>query len=83
MKQTEELVLSEKLKPVCPRDNHRMKYEAKGIVWRTASDAQRHIEPSYHCDFVGCSVRYELQHGYFTVVETPDIPFHLEELVDR
>lgn len=79
MKQTEELLLSEKLRPLCPRDDHRMRYEGKGISWKAGTDNQRHTLASYHCNFEGCSVRYGLQDGYFTVVETPNIPFYVEE----
>jgi hypothetical protein len=71
--------LSHNLKPLCPRDNHRMHYEKKGIHWREESDHSVHTISSYHCDFVGCSVRYSHTDGYFTVVDTPDHPFFVEE----
>jgi hypothetical protein len=80
MKQTTELTLSHKLEPICPRDDHRMRYEAKGISWKvTPEDKSPQVMPSYHCGFEGCSVRYDLQSGYFTVVHTPDQPFFIEE----
>jgi hypothetical protein len=72
--------LSTSLDPVCPRDDHHMKYEAKGISWKAApSDKTPQHLPSYHCNFVGCSVRYDLLNGYCTVVFTPDQPFFIEE----
>jgi hypothetical protein len=45
-------VLSGHLKPLCSRDNHVMKYESGGSRANTGDRA------SYHCGFVGCSVRY-------------------------
>ena len=70
-------ILSKKLKPFCPRDNHVMHFEAKSIHWSDGTD--EHTVPSYHCDFEGCSVRYNHTDGYFTVVDTPDHPFFVEE----
>ncbi len=34
---------------------------------------------SYHCNFMGCSVRYDHMNGYFTVVNAPERPFLVEE----
>ena len=34
---------------------------------------------SYHCDFDGCSVRFDNLDGYFTVVLTPQQPYFIEE----
>jgi hypothetical protein len=79
MKETLEVVLSRSLRPICPRDNHRMKYEAKGIQWKTASDDQIQTMASYHCNFEGCSVRYDHMNGYFTIVNAPERPFLVEE----
>jgi hypothetical protein len=69
--------LSRKLKPLCPRDNRIMHFEAKGIEWET--DGETHTTPSYHCDFEGCSVRYTPSEGYFTVIDMPDLPHFVEE----
>lgn len=79
MSQTLSEVLSRKLKPTCPRDNRVMRLETRGIRWKDnpASDSQ--IVASYHCDFEGCSVRYNNSYGYFTVIGTPDQPYFLEE----
>ena len=80
MKQTLEKSLSSKLSPLCPRDEHRMNYEAEGIHWRPVPDENREEAlPSYHCGYAGCSVRYDLLNGYFSVVNTPDQPFFIEE----
>jgi hypothetical protein len=81
MKQeTIEIRLNHSLKPICPRDDRVMHYEAKGISWKeTPEDKEVQVLPSYHCDFEGCSVRYDLFNGYFTVVHTPDQPFFIEE----
>ena len=80
MDQTSENLLSHSLEPLCPRDDHRMHYEAKGISWK-ATPEEKHKEtlPSYHCNFEGCSVRYDTANGYYTVVLTPDQPFFVEE----
>jgi hypothetical protein len=79
-RQMVENTISHGLEPVCPRDEHRMHYEGKGISWKeTPEDKEPQVLPSYHCNFEGCSVRYDLLNGYFTVVHTPDQPFFVEE----
>jgi hypothetical protein len=80
MKQTAEHVLSHAIHPICPRDDHRMHYESKGISWKELpEDRREQTLASYHCKFEGCSVRYDLENGYFTVVNTPEQPYFLEE----
>ena len=74
--QTLQLRLSRKMKPLCPRDSHVMRYETAGLT-RAADGGQ--AEPCYHCGYQGCSVRYHPDEGYFTVVKTPDEPYFLEE----
>jgi hypothetical protein len=77
---TSEKVLSHSLEPICPRDDHRMRYEAHGVTWKELpSDKHPQTLDSYHCGFEGCSVRYDLLNGYFTVVFTPDMPYFVEE----
>ena len=71
--------LSETLKPLCPRDNHVMRFEANGIRWKDDAESALRTVRSYHCDFEGCSVRYNHTDGYFMVVDTPDHPFFVEE----
>jgi len=72
--------LSHSLEPICPRDGHRMRYEANGVSWKELpNDKHAQSLEAYHCDFEGCSVRYDLVNGYFTVVFTPDMPYFLEE----
>ena len=71
-------VLSSTLKPLCPRDSHAMHYEAKGIHWKNDSGDTESM-PSYHCGYIGCSVRYTHEQGYFTVVKTPEQPYFVEE----
>jgi hypothetical protein len=58
-------VLSRHLKPLCSRDNHVMKYESGGSRSNTGDRA------SYHCGFVGCSVRYNSTDGYYMLVGMP------------
>jgi len=80
MKETVEKPLNSDLAPLCPRDNHRMQYQLDGIRWRGAQgDDHEHSLPSYRCGYDGCSVRYDLWNGYFTVVNTPEQPFFVEE----
>jgi hypothetical protein len=77
---TIESSLSHELEPICPRDDHRMRYEARGISWKpTPLDKHTRTQPSYHCGYDGCSVRYDLLNGYFTVVLTPEQPYFIEE----
>lgn len=70
--------MSHDLKPRCPRDNHVMHFEAAGIRWKNSSGTTE-TQPSYHCPYMGCSVRYNLEEGYFTVVYEPDLPYFVEE----
>jgi hypothetical protein len=80
MVQTIETAMSHGLEPACPRDNHRMHFEEKGISWKaTPNDRRLQTLPSYHCSFEGCSVRYDLLNGYFSVVRVPDQPYFIEE----
>jgi hypothetical protein len=59
-------VLSGHLKPLCSRDNHVMKYEARDSRFNTGYEA------SYHCGFEGCSVRYDASNGYYMLIGMPD-----------
>jgi hypothetical protein len=58
--------LDSHLKPLCSRDNHIIKYEARGSRSNTGSEA------SYHCGFEGCSVRYDANDGYYMLIGMPD-----------
>ncbi len=66
-------VLSRHLKPLCSRDNHEMKFESR----RSRSDREHHS--SYHCNFNGCSVRYDLLYGYHTLIGVDDSVYGAEE----
>ena len=66
-------VLSRQLKPLCPRDNHVMKFES-ARSWSSHSH-----QSSYHCGFEGCSVRYDLINGYHTLLAVNDHVYGLEE----
>jgi hypothetical protein len=59
-------VLDAKLEPLCSRDNKIMRYEASGLPSGTDN------RPSYHCGYEGCSVRYDLLNGYFTLIGMPE-----------
>ena len=66
-------VLSRHLKPLCPRDNHVLKYESRGLP--SFVEDQR----SYHCGFDGCSVRYDIADGYYTLLAIDEHAYRLEE----
>jgi len=66
-------VLSHELKPLCPRDNHRMKYESG----RLRSNLEH--QSSYHCGFEGCSVRYDSTDGYYTLLRFDEQVYRLDE----
>src|SRR5215471_2255865 len=78
MKRTESLIMSDKLKPRCPRDNHVMRLEPAGIRW---DDPAGHTETlaSYHCQYLGCCVRYDPANGYYTVINEPEAPYFVDE----
>jgi hypothetical protein len=79
-KEAMEITLSHKREPICCRDDHKMKFEATGISWKARnSDQKAQAIASYHCVYDGCTVRYNLAEGYFTVVNTPEHPFFIEE----
>lgn len=78
MKETSTLAMSHHLKPRCPRDNRTMHYEPEGIRWKDTSGTIGSL-PSYHCNYTGCSVRYDVSNGYFTVILEPDVPYFVEE----
>jgi len=61
----EAYLLDATLEPLCPRDNRIMRYEASGLPSGTDN------RPSYHCGHEGCSVRYDLASGYFTLIGMP------------
>ncbi len=67
------LALDKELEPLCPRDNHVMRYEASGLPSGAES------RPSYHCGHQSCNVRYDLISGYFTLIGMPDLVNPLEE----
>lgn len=58
--------LSSHLKPLCSRDNHKMKYQA-----RSSRSNAKNIS-SYYCGFEGCSVRYHSSDGYYMLIGMPD-----------
>ena len=66
-------VLSTAAKPLCPRDDHPMKYESAG------STANPEHEASYHCGLDGCSVRYDFMFGYYTLIGVDGHLYRLEE----
>jgi len=66
MKMTPADVLDRHLKPLCSRDNHLMKYETGGSRLNTGYQA------SYHCDFEGCSVRFDATDGYYMLIGMPN-----------
>ncbi len=65
--------LNRRLKPLCPRDDHVMKYESAGSTLNVEHD------PSYHCGFDGCPVRYDSTDGYYIVVGVDHRTYRLAE----
>ena len=68
-----ETVLSGRLKPLCARHNHVMKYERGGSRANTGHLA------SYHCGSAGCSVRYNSTAGYYTLIGMPGQVYAIDE----
>jgi len=66
-------VLSSHLRPLCPRDNHIMKYESGSSRANTGERA------SYHCGYAGCSVRYDSTDGYYMLVGMPGHTYAVDE----
>jgi len=66
-------VLNKAIKPLCPRDNHAMRYESARLRLYPEHQA------TYHCGFEDCSVRYDPEDGYFTLVAVDGHVFRLEE----
>jgi hypothetical protein len=77
--QTPSWTLGHSLRPLCPRHNYVMNYDEKGISWNDGTGGEPQSVPSYHCNYFGCSVRYIPEEGYFTIVDTPDVPHFVEE----
>ena len=77
MQDTSLLKLNDAVKPLCPRDSRVMHYNSKGIAG--LADAETKISSGYRCHQEGCTVCYSLDDGYFTVVNTPDLPEAIEE----
>lgn len=71
--------LGKELEPLCPRDNRAMRYEASSFHWVDESGNPAGAVPSYHCAYLGCTVLYNGEQGYFTVVGTPAQPYFVEE----
>ena len=78
MPQAKTSVLNTELKPLCPRDDREMHYEKTSIRWKDTAGAEFAL-PSYHCHDTDCSMRFDAEHGYFTVVGEPDQPFFMDE----
>lgn len=66
-------LVSSHLKPHCSRDNHVMKYESGGSRANTGDHA------SYHCGYVGCSVRYNSTDGYYMLMGIPCHTYAVDE----
>jgi len=71
------LELSDSIEPLCPRDSRVMRCVAEGAAWSTENESR--AIPHYRCGYQGCTVCYTPSGGYFTIVETPDVPQPIEE----
>jgi len=70
--------LSHSIEPLCARDSHVMHYERRGLGLPRGAESAAEV-PSYVCGYEGCTVRYTHLDGYFTIIETPDLPEAVEE----
>lgn len=75
MKETSTPPMIENAKPLCPRDNNQMHFDANGT---DANNGGERI-PSYHCKFYDCDVRFNITTGYFTVETVLEHPNFIEE----
>jgi hypothetical protein len=66
-------VFSSHLRPLCSRDNHVMKYESGGSRVNTGGQA------SYHCGYLGCSVRYNSMAGYHMLMGISNHTYAVDE----
>jgi hypothetical protein len=73
------LRISRDLSPLCSRHEHVMRYEEDGIRWKEELDTKMQTVSSYHCGYMSCTVHYAPSEGYFTVVDTPQIPHFIGE----
>lgn len=73
--------ISHHLEPLCPRDNHKMKFDPDGVRWQQGVDSATFKVATYHSGFGGCTVRYASEHGYCTIVRAPDLPVFVGEPV--
>jgi hypothetical protein len=73
------LHLSRDLSPLCSRHDHVMRYDEDGVAWKEEFETKMQTLSSYHCEYLSCTVHYAPSGGYFTVVDTPNIPHFIEE----
>ena len=73
------LHLSRELSPLCSRHDYVMSYEKDGVAWTEEFDTEMQTLDSYHCGYSSCTVHYAHTEGYFTVVDTLNIPHFIEE----
>lgn len=65
-------------KPLCPRDNSVMHYEWPGNPTRMLGGVPD-LDPDYECLTDGCSVRFNIREGYFTVIDALNHSHPVEE----
>jgi hypothetical protein len=73
------LKLNDAIESVCPRDCHLMRCHAHKTEWPTTEADASTMPCYYRCDYLGFSVRYTRYDGYFTVINTPDLPQAVDE----
>jgi hypothetical protein len=78
-RQETSLRLSRDLNPLCSRHNHVMRYAENGLKWKEEFDTNLQTLSSYHCGYLSCTVHYAPSEGYFTVIDTPNIPHFIGE----
>jgi hypothetical protein len=68
VKETSTLVINKNARPLCPRDNSTMHYEAGGVAAESKAYAGEENAPWYRCGRSDCGVHFSPSSGYFTVV---------------
>ena len=68
MKETSTLVINKNARPLCPRDNSTMRYEADGVAAESKAYSGEENTPWYRCGQADCGAHFSPNSGYFTVV---------------
>jgi hypothetical protein len=73
-----EPMMATKAKPLCPRDNAVMRYRSTTNPAKMLGGTPD-LDMDYECQWNGCSMRFNMREGYFTVVGALDHYHPVEE----